>query len=59
MNGTKVTLKKQSEYIGIIEKLWLPADEDSYRKFDLWYVKWNCGTNGIVELKDLIIIDKK
>jgi len=50
-----VTLKNQEEFIGEVKCLWLPENEESYRKSHLWYIQWSNGNMGIVELKDLII----
>ena len=43
---------------GTVIGLWLPANpEDGVkRKYNLWYVKWDKGTNGIVDENELIKI---
>jgi hypothetical protein len=57
--GKKVKLKPKyssEDFQGEISCLWLPKDEKSYRDCDLWYVKWNNGKDGIIELKQIDFI---
>ena len=50
--GKKVKLKEDVGE-GTIIGLWLPADLKYSRKEPLWYIDWESGSNGFVELKDL------
>ena len=59
MENRRVQLKTkpgEDEYFGYIDKLYLPADINKFRKFDLWRVRWDNGKTGIVEIKDINFI---
>ena len=53
----RVKLKKHNPPLyGIIKRLYLPANPNRCREYDLWWVDWDDGRNGIVEI---IGINKK
>ena len=55
--GKKVILNDDNSFVGKIVELYLLADPNRYRKYDLWRVLWNTGKIGIIELKDITIIE--
>lgn len=52
--GTRIELKKDSKGEGTIEGLWLPNNPDQKRNHDLWHVKWDNGSYGVVQENDII-----
>jgi len=56
--GKKIQLKPKfgEDFQGEISCLWLPKDKNAFRDCDLWYVKWNNGKDGIIELKQIDFI---
>ena len=61
IKGKRVQLKSNADYIGIIENehFGVGTQMAKEERDRMWYVVWDNGKHGIIQIKDILILEEE